>query len=225
MESNAEFTFAVVTTDAVPTATFADVRRLFRENYREANLAYLEKNLSKLRYLATAVAASGEVAGFALGEARIIDLPGAPGSNVHLAGLCCVGTEYRRHGLFRKLEGLALGANELPRKERWLSCGRTAHPASFRGFFADPAAVPHAGRVPNAWQRDVGSAIAEAYGSPGFDRETFVIRGGGTPIGWPVIEIEATAEEWAMFEPVDRAKGDSLLGIAWHPTAPAGWLG
>ena len=223
MEQTA-FSFAVVPTDRVSEQTVVAVKQLFAANYREANLAYLEKSLGKLRFLATATDEDGELAGFALGEARVIDLPRAPGSNVNLAGLCCVGMAHRRNGLFRRLEGFALGANELPRAARLLSCGRTAHPASFRGFFANPAGVPHPGRQPNEWQREVGSAIAEAYGSPGFDPATFVVKGGGTPIGWPVIEIEATAEEWAMFEPVDRAKGDSLLGIAWQPTPPDGWL-
>lgn len=224
MESSADFNFAVVQTDGVPAELFAAVKQLFAENYRDANLAYLEKNLGKLRFLSTATDASGELAGFALGEARVIDLPRAPASNVHLAGLCCVGMAYRRHGLFHLLERLALGAHKLPPAERSLSCGRTAHPASFRGFFANPAAVPHPGRAPSEWQREVGIVIAEAYGSPGFDPETFVVKGSGAPIGWPVIEIEATPEEWEMFKTVDRAKGDSLLGIAWQPTPPEGWL-
>ena len=42
--------------------------------------------------------------------------------------------------------------------------------------------------------------------------------------GWPVIEIEATPEEWELFAPVDRSRGDSLLGLAWNPNAPEGWL-
>ena len=224
MDSSTEFAFAVFPTDRVPEETFTAVRRLFAENYRDANLAYLERNLGKLRFLSTATTANGELAGFALGEARVIDLPRAPKTNVHLAGLCCVGTAYRRHGLFRRLEGFALGARALPPAQRSLSCGRTAHPASFRGFFSNPAAVPHLGRRPTDWQREVGVSIAEAYGSPGFDPETFVVKGSGTPIGWPVIDIEATPEEWEMFKPVDRAKGDSLLGIAWRPAPPEGWL-
>jgi len=224
MTSNAGLAFAVVQTDSIADEVFAEVKRLFAENYRDANLSYLEKNLGKLRFLSTATAADGEMAGFALGEARVIDLPQAPASNVHLAGLCCVGTEYRRQGLFRRLTGLALTAFELPRAERFLTCGRTAHPASFRGFYSNPAAVPRPGQRPNAWQREVGAAIATAYGSPGFDPETFVVTGSGTPIGWPVIEIEATPDEWEMFRPVDRARGDSLLGIAWQPGPPAGWL-
>ena len=77
--------------------------------------------------------------------------------------------------------------------------------------------------MPNEWQREVGAAIAEAYGSPGFDPETFVVSGSGVPIGWPVMEIEAAPEEWEVFEHVDRSKGDSLLGIRWVDTAPEGW--
>jgi hypothetical protein len=199
------------------------VKRLFAENYRDANLAYLEKALGTLRFIATALTPNGEMAGFALGEARMIDLPRLPASKVHLAGLSCVGMGFRRQKLFGRLEQLALAEAKLPLAERSLSCGRCAHPASFRNFFRNPAAVPHAGRVPTEWQREVGIAIAEAYRSPGFDAATFVVQGSGSPIGWPVIEIEATPEEWAMFEPVDRSKGDSLLGIAWNPAPPDGW--
>jgi hypothetical protein len=218
------FTLQKYETSSVPDDVFAAVQRVFAENYRDANLAYLEKNLGKLKYLAVARDEAGGVAGFALGELRVIDLPRLPGTPVRLAGLCCVGANYRRHGLFGKLETLAIGVAREGEPRRILSAGRTAHPASFRGFYRNPAAVPRPGRRPTEWQKAVGTAVAEAYGSPGFDPETFVVKGSGVPIGWPVIEIEATPEEWEMFEHVDRTRGDSLLGIAWNPAPPEGWL-
>ena len=46
----------------------SEVEAVFAENYREANLAYLEKNLGKLRSLAIARRESGQLAGFALGH-------------------------------------------------------------------------------------------------------------------------------------------------------------
>lgn len=211
-------------TSNVPDDLFVRVKAVFAENYRDANVAYLEKNLGKLRFMSTAHDADGRLAGFALGECRVMDLPRLPDAVVLLAGLCCVGAEYRRHGLFGRLERLALGAFTPPKSQRHLSCGRCAHPASFRGFFNNPAAVPQRSFRPTEWQQAVGVAIAEAYGSPGFDPATFVVKGSGVPIGWPVIEIEASPEEWEMFRPVDRARGDSLLGIAWHPSPPPGWL-
>lgn len=217
------FDMRVWQTDSVPAAVFEQVKGVFAENYREANIGYLEKSAGKLRFMTTAHDAQGRLAGFALGECRVIDLPRLPASNVNLAGLCCVSPDFRRHGLFGRLEGLALGAFKPPSAERSLSCGRCAHPASFRNFFRNPEAVPHFGRSPTGWQREVGAAISEAYGSPGFDPETFVVQGSGVPIGWPIIEIDATEDEWAIFKPVDRAKGDSLLGIAWNPAPPPGW--
>jgi hypothetical protein len=217
------FTFTVFQTDSVPDGVFRQVQDVFAENYRDANQSYLEKNLGKLRFLSVATAADGRLAAFAMGESRVIDLPRLPASNVRLAGLCCVSAPFRRHGLFGRLEGLVLGAYQLPEAERSLSCGRCAHPASFRGFARSGVAVPRRGHVPNEWQREVGAAIAEAYGSPGFDPDTFVVSGSGVPIGWPVMEIEATPEEWEVFEHVDRSKGDSLLGIRWVETPPAGW--
>ena len=217
------YSFQVYATDHVPAAVLESVQGVFAENYRDANLAYLEKNLGKLRFLSTAVAPDGSLAGFSLGEARVMDLPGVSQATVHLAGLCCVSPAHRRQKLFGKLEGLAREACHVAPAERVLACGRTAHPASFRNFFRNPNAVPRPGHVPTAWQQAVGVAVAEAYGSPGFDPLTFVVKGSGTPIGWPVIDIDATPEEWEMFKSVDRAKGDSLLGIAWNPTPPEGW--
>jgi hypothetical protein len=38
-----------------------------------------------------------------------------------------------------------------------------------------------------------------------------------------VIELEAEPSEWEMFRPVDRDRGDALLGICWHPDPPLGW--
>lgn len=217
------FEIRVWQTDSIPDEVFEQVKAVFAENYREANIGYLEKTTGKLRFMSTAHDRQGRMAGFALGECRVIDLPRLPQTNVNLAGLCCVSPDFRRHGLFGRLEGLALGAYQPPPADRYLSCGRCAHPASFRNFFRNPQAVPHRGKRPTEWQREVGVAIADAYGSPGFDPDTFVVKGSGVPIGWPIIEIEATEEEWAIFKPVDRSRGDSLLGIAWNPNPPAGW--
>jgi hypothetical protein len=83
--------------------------------------------------------------------------------------------------------------------------------------------VPRPGVRPTAWQQEVGRAIADAYGEERFDPETFVCTGAGTPIGYPVIELEVEPVDWEVFRHVDRERGDSLLGIAWMPDAPAGW--
>ena len=82
--------------------------------------------------------------------------------------------------------------------------------------------MPQVVRLPTAWQREVGLAVAEAYGS-NLDPETFVCVGSGTPIGYPNAEFEATESESAAFAPVDRARGDNLLVINWQPDAPSGW--
>jgi hypothetical protein len=83
--------------------------------------------------------------------------------------------------------------------------------------------VPRPGIRPTAWQREVGRAIADAYGEERFDPETFVCTGAGTPIGYPVIDFEVEPVDWEVFRHVDRERGDSLLGIAWMPGAPPGW--
>lgn len=223
MTTAADLHIAVVPTAGLGAADRDAILALFRQNYREANTDYLEKSLHVLAFAALARDASGRPAGFALGEPRVLELPWLGPTPVRLAGLCCVDPAYRRQGLFRRLEHAVLSARELPPAPRWLSAGRMAHPASFRTMSSNPTVVPRRGMRPTPWQQEVGAAIAAAYGTKAFDPETFVCRGAGSPIGWPVIEIEATPEEWELFRPVDRSRGDALLGIAWTPDAPPGW--
>jgi hypothetical protein len=199
------------------------IMALFESNYREANRAYLERSLTKLRY--TTIAFHGATpAAFALGEARIIDLPRIPEQFVSLAGICCVAPEFRRRGLFGETEARCMRASALPvHPQRNLSCGRLAHPATIHLMAQNPSAFPRRGVTPTPWQQEVGIAIAAAYGTPAFDPLTFVCKGAGVPIGYPVLEVEATPEEWEVFRPVNRSRGDSLLGMAWWPDAPPGW--
>jgi hypothetical protein len=98
-----------------------------------------------------------------------------------------------------------------------------AHPAAFRTLAINPTVVPKPGVPLTAWQREVGQAIADVYGVETFDPETFVCVGTGKPIGYPVIEMQVESPEWEVFRPVNRDRGDSLLGLAWSPDAPPGW--
>lgn len=216
------FAFAVYETATLPDAVRDELSMLFEVAYRQANQAYLAKSLRTLRYVAVARQGSRAV-GFALGEQRVLDLPGLPRQAVRLAGMCCIAPEYRRRGLFGKLESLALGAAKIEPQDRWLTCGRMAHPASMRGMARNPTVVPKPGVPPTPWQREVGEAIARAYGVSTFDPATFVCVGDGTPIGYPNLEVEATPEEWEVFRPVNRDRGDALLALAWNPDAPPGW--
>jgi hypothetical protein len=199
---------------------------LFDVAYRDANHAYLEKSFGTLRWVA--LAWHGDtLAGFSLAESRIIDLPRLPAAVVHLAGICCIAPEFRRRHLFVVLErmaGLLPDGTSLDRTAvRSLGCGRMAHPASFRGMTGIPSVVPKPGVTPTAWQQEVGKAIAAEYGVRDFDPRTFVCHGTGVPIGYPVIDMDVTPAEWAVFREVNRDRGDSLLGIAWMPDAPPGW--
>ena len=199
----------------------AIVFALFDLAYRQANHAYLEKSLGKLRFVALAM--HGDVpAGFALGEMRVMDLPRLPQQDVVFAGICCIDSQFRRRGLFGALERAAVMAAGIVPRGRMLSVGRMAHPASFR-VMNHETRVPRPGVEPTPWQQEVGQAIADAYGVPHFDPKTFVCHGSGAPIGYPNIEMDVEAEEWRVFEHVDRDRGDSLLGLSWTPDAPEGW--
>jgi hypothetical protein len=195
---------------------------LFQSCYRQANPAFLEKSLQTLRWAALAHQ-RGNPVGFALAETRVMDLPRLPAQVVSLAGICCVRRDFRRRGLFGELEQLAFAAGEAPRAPRRLFCGRMAHPAALRTIARIPTVLPRAGHRTTPWQREVGQAVAEAYGVHGFDPETFVCIGPGQPIGYPEIDQEVEPHEWELFEPVDRDRGDALLAIAWAPDVPPGW--
>lgn len=221
-EVGESFQFDVVATGDLAAPDLARVVALFRTSYRAANVAYLEKSLASFRFIATA-SSTGELAGFALGEMRLMDLPRLPRQAVALAGICCVDDRFRRRGLFRELERRAFAAAGLAIGPRVLSCGRVAHPASFRTMTWNPTHVPKRGIPPTPWQREVGTIVAAAYGVKHFDPETFVCAGDGVPIGYPVLEMDVAPEEWDVFASVNRDRGDSLLGLCWVPDAPEGW--
>jgi hypothetical protein len=213
----------VVRTDALVKDDLEIVHHLFDLSYRQANHAYLEKSFSRLRYIAIATV-SETPAGFAVADTVETDLPRMTGPQIiTLAGICCVAPDFRRMGLFLKLESLAGSANGLSRSgKRILLCGRMAHPASFRTISRSPAVIPKYGVPLSDWQKEIGLRAAELYGV-NLDPETMVVIGEGVPIGYPIIEQDVTEEEWLPFKNVNRDRGDSLLGITWSPDAPEGW--
>lgn len=211
--SGGEVAVHVVETAALDRGEIDAVVALFAAGYRDADEEYLRAALHHLRLIALAHD-GGTLAGFALADNRRLALPRlATPRVVRLAGLACVAPAYRRRHLMVAMTGLAM-RHDLA-DDPGLACGRMAHPATHRLMAHLPGAVPRVGAVPTAWEREIGQAIATAYGVQAFDPETFVCRGRGRPIGYPRIDIEATPDEWALFRHVDRARGDSLLGFAW----------
>jgi hypothetical protein len=199
------------------------VHRLFDLTYRQANHEYLERSLLKLRYIALATD-QDQPAGFALADMLESPLPRLPEpQTIMLAGICCVAPEFRRLGLFTRLEVLAAKESGLftPNK-RILMCGRMAHPVSFRTISKSPTVIPKPGSPLSDWHKEVGVTVAELYGV-NLDPETFVVQGEGRPIGYPILDLEISEEEWLPFRTVNRDRGDSLLGLAWFPDAPEGW--
>ena len=197
--------------------------RLFDACYREANHSHLGKSLARLLYVTFAWDEEGSPAGFGIADSLVTDLPRLPRTALTLGGLCCVLPEFRHRGLFGALEARSVAAAGVVSEGRSLTCERMAHPGAFRQMAVNPTLVPRPGVAPTPWQQEVGQAVANIYGVENFDPKTFVCAGSGKPIGYPLIEPEAEAEEWEAFESVDRARGDALLGIAWNPNAPPGW--
>jgi hypothetical protein len=225
MRREPDLTGITITTKPTSDLTSEDVATmmaLFDIAYRDGNHAYLQKSFGSLRFAAIAMHGNTP-AGFALSDMRLLDLPRLPATPVSLAGICCIADDFRRRGLFVALEGAAGRSAGITPTGRFITCGRMAHPVSFRLMIQNPTHVPKAGVVPTAWQQDVGEAIATVYGVPQFDRKTFVCHGSGVPIGYPRIDMDIQPEEWRVFEQVNRDAGDSLLGIAWVPDGPEDW--
>ena len=216
------FDFKTVATADVSPDDVALMHGLFDACYREANHEHLDKSLTVLRYV-TFADRDGEPAAFALADHLVIDLPRLPRTTLTRGGLCCVLPDFRRHGLFGALMARSIGAGDIGSPERMWTAGRMAHPGAFRLMAVRPSVVPKPGVTPTPWQQEIGQAIADSYGVERFDPETFVCVGSGKPIGYPLMEIEAEEYEWEVFKPVDRDRGDALLGIAWNPDPPEGW--
>lgn len=206
------------------------VLQLFDQSYRKANHGYLLKAFDVMRFIALAF--EGEtLVGFAVGDARMETLPRMDEPvPVAMAGIACIETRHRRGGLFGQLamasimESGLLNENPLNENPRHLFCGRMAHAASYRAMVrASGEAIPQAGRPLNEWQKEIIEFVAGLYNSD-VDVETSRIIGKGEPIGYPVLEYEATKQEAEVFASVNRDQGDSILAISWRPDAPKEWF-
>lgn len=217
------FVFRSVPTGSLTTGDRRLLSDVFDACFRHANHAHLEKSLRQLGYVSLALR-DQKPAGFTLGDVRIMDLPRLPEQTVMLAGLACVTPGLRRRGLMTELARRNFIASTPRWSERALFCVRYGHPAAFRRIVAgSESGVPKPGVRPTTWQQEVGKVIADAYGVEAFDPETFVCKGAGTPIGYPIIDFDVEPVDWEVFRHVDRQRGDSLLGIVWMPDAPPGW--
>ncbi len=215
----------VVTSRDLSDAQKAFIRDVFIATYRDGDLAYLDAQPPTMDCLCTATIGS-EPAGFVFFAGREAELPRLGVTYLMYGGLSCVKPSFQRMGVW---DAMRMDPRIFPLLQpmtnatRNVSVGRMAHPGSFRGFKGLAGLVPEIGKPLTVWHQAVGAAVADALGFDGFDRETFVCRGHGRPIGEPVVQVEASAEEWTRFSHVDRTRGDTLMAIGFWPTAPEGW--
>ncbi len=202
----------------------SQILALFDAAYADANHSYLLSSFEVMDWIALAMHGS-VLAGFAIGDAKIVDLPRMHGLQpVATYGIGCVDENYRRMGLFTRLEEAVVQASgNLPVNGRYLNCGRTAHPATYN-FFANIGAgsIPEPGRPLSPWHLEMVERVAALYCvkvHPG----TCVVIGKGMPIGYPRLDVLATDAELRMFEKVNRDRGEALLTMSWTPEAPSGW--
>jgi hypothetical protein len=201
----------------------AGLHRVFDDAYIDGDHGYLDDQLARLAHVALARGEEG-VVGFALSDARIVDLPRLPQQVVRTAGLACVHSAHKRKGISNRLESMAMTAGDVPAAIHTVLTGRFAHPAGTHHLRTRVDIVPRIGEPPTAWQREVAVALAGVLGVTDFDADTFVCRGPGRPVGQNVIEVDSDVaeQEAALFAPVDRTRGDTLLAV-WWTTPPPGW--
>lgn len=216
--------FQIKNTAELTLSDVTSIKELFDRNYQQANQEYLDHSLKALRRISLALE-EGCLVGFSLADSATIAIPRMKEKQlVMLGGVACIDTSYRRKGLFSHLATLSGGERKsvLSGAERVLACARVAHPASFRTLCRLPGAIPKHDQPLSEWHLEVGAVIANLYGVT-LKPQSLIVQGNGTPIGYPNIDVKVSEEEWLAFAEVNREQGDSLLGVAWAPSAPDGW--
>ena len=201
-----------------------ELHDLFDLAYAEANHGYLDHSLERLGFVGRAHL-RGSLVGLALGDVVDAELPRMDGpQRVVLGGIGCIDPAHRRGGLFSRICSVAVAANGklAAATGRILACGRMGHPAGFRSLNHIPTVVPSETRPPSQWHLEVAAVVAELYGVQ-LERDSLIVQGSGSPIGFPRIDIDVDDAEWIPFREVDRSRGESLLALAWTPDAPDGW--
>ena len=208
----------------LPQGRVSQILELFDAAYADADHSYLLSSFDVMEWIALAMHGPA-LAGFAIADAKLVDLPRMHGLHpVATYGIACIDQNFRRMGLFARLEKAAAQASgKLPVNSRYLNCGRTAHPATYK-FLASIGAgsVPEPGRPLSPWHMEMVERVAALYRAKVYPG-TCVVIGKGVPIGYPRVDVVATDIEHRMFENVDRDKGDALLAMSWTPDAPGGW--
>lgn len=222
---NTDLDISVINGHDLSDTQIEEIMALFDQSYRQANHGYFLKSFDVMRWIALARDETG-LAGFAVGDAVMASVPRmAEEQVVAMAGIACIDARHRRGGLFGRLALASIMESGLLEEDtRHLFCGRMAHAASYRAMTrAGRNVVPLAGQEMSEWHSEVIECVAALYGVD-VDPLTGRVIGKGTPIGYPLLDYDATPEEEAVFAPVDRDNGDSLLTIAWRPEPPEGWL-
>ena len=216
-----------ITTHSVHDLTedrISQILALFDATYADANHSYLFSSFEVMGWIALAVHDSS-LAGFAIADVKFVDLPRMHGLHpVAASGIGCIDESFRRMGLFSRLAKAAvLASGKLPVNSRYLNCGRTAHPVSYKFLSSIGAGgIPELDRPLSPWHLEMVERIAALYGVEVYPG-TCVVIGKGVPIGYPRIDVVVTDIERKMFENVDRDKGEALMAMSWIPDAPSGW--
>lgn len=222
--ANNEIRIEVRKTNSLTTLEMTRIIELFEANYDEADASYIDKSVETLRYIALA-SISSKLVGFGFGETKLMPLPRlSDKETVALAGISCVDPSVRQRGLFAQmaLHVLSEGGN-IPSDRPYLFCGKMAHAISYRTIAkTSPACVPAPGVPLTDWHQETLEAAAKAFGVS-VKLPSGVVKGSGRPVGYPKLAFEPTEGERELFQHVDRANGDSLLAVAWLPSAPDGW--
>ncbi|HUP84462.1 MAG TPA: hypothetical protein VM143_02235 [Acidimicrobiales bacterium] len=89
----------VKSTSELTDADRAGLHRVFDDAYIDGDHGYVDEQLAMLKSIALAGSVEEGVVGFALSDARVLDLPRLPGQVLRTAGLSCVLSNHKRKGI------------------------------------------------------------------------------------------------------------------------------
>lgn len=206
------------------------LHRLFESAYRGADHGFLDRRLASLTTVCVAWADTTPVGFCATTGIDAADLPCVGRRTFTDGGITCIDPAAQRTGL-----GLAFG-RQLSRTwdGDWpeITVNHFATPVSFHALLRvrswawpgnDIRQVTVALATPTHSQRLVGAAFAERGGATAYQADRWVIRTGQPAGETTTVATGLDPLYTQLFNRVDRAKGETLLGTFWADQPPAAW--
>lgn len=216
-----------------PNATTPDERSavlgLFERSFGDADPRHLLPQFERMNEMLVMRDAE-QLIGFGFSRTEQLSLPVLGPTWIGSSGTVCVDPAYRRLGL---ADGATMMTNVALRPDPSMLIFHFATPVTIHAALRNLDA-PWPGRdvhemeaayaAPTATQRAVGEFLADDAGASGYDADNWVLIGDGHPSGHAVEPDRLDPAYGRLFAPVDRTRGDTLLGPFWLVEPPEAWF-